>query len=224
MIWAVPRQSASYRTTISAPLEILVSAVRRACSVVTAHKQIHTVESLIGSLNPCLTPPFPMCAQFVSFNSYRNGRVETKLSSLLFYLSVEVSTQRLQTADQFWWRRKAEKCTPSAKKPHWHKPLFMKRSRWKQVWVPGGEEEDYKDATVACQRTRTRSSCAHMHASHRILGGTSKGGLEIAWPSVQRRRIQPEIVNQKSVILYPLPTEEIQFSLLFNAAAPCEAF
>ena len=101
MIWAASIQSASsYQNTISAPLESLVFQHFVVHVASLQYTQIHTVHSLIGSLNPCLTP-FP-CVPNLS-RLIATGRAELRQSCLYsFYLSAEVSTQRLQTAAPFW--------------------------------------------------------------------------------------------------------------------------
>lgn len=76
-------------------------------------------------------------------------------------------------------KKKSRKVHPKRQKAALTQTAVYEAEQMKTSLSPGGEEEDYKDATVACQRTRTRSSCARMHASHRILGGTSKGAWKL---------------------------------------------
>lgn len=99
------------------------------------HTQIHSVQSLIASLNPCLTP-FP-CVPNLS-RLMVTGTAELEQSCLYsFYLSEDASTQRVRNSSPVLIR-KEDKCNPNPKICT-TQLLYMKHSRWKQVWVRGEE-------------------------------------------------------------------------------------
>ncbi len=97
------------------------------------YTQIHTVQSLIGSLNPRLTP-FP-CVPNLS-RLIATGTAELRQS---FYLSEEVSTQRLQTAAQVLIRKKDSKVHPKPQKLHYTTVVY-EAEQMKTSLSPGGGE------------------------------------------------------------------------------------
>ncbi len=98
-----------------------------------------------------------MCAQYVSFNSHRSCRIETKLSLFLLFISGGKHTKA--TNGPVLIRKKDREVHPKPQTPLYHTVVY-RAEQMKTSLGPGGREAQTKDATLACQHTLTT---AHTH-------------------------------------------------------------
>lgn len=151
------RQSTAQSTIVSALLEILCfSSLLGMYSHYSTHKS--TQCSHTNWLTEPSSHPFSMCADIVWFNSYRKVQSWDKTVFIPFSHQWRQVHKGYKQQPSFDAKKKKKggiaKCTANPKSST-AQLLFMKHSRWKQVWVQGEEKCTAKDATVAHQSIPT---------------------------------------------------------------------